>query len=348
MRVQGRTWLSGIAVIAAVPLLLSGCAQPGQSPEPKAESTTVRLVQGGSNEDVGNAYVFKAIELLKAEGINVTLDNVSDPAMALRAVVAGQSDIFLGAPVEAARAVANGDANVRFIASTIQTSNYVVLARPDLTLENLEGATFATAGPSTAGDIIGMAALKELGVDTTKLNRVTVGGTSARVTAILSGQVDLAPVLAPSAVSAVETGKVKILVNAGQALGLYIQKGLIANGDFISNNPNLTQSVVAAFIDAARFSTQDSDGYLKLVAANALDGGLNADEQLTVWNELVAGNFFAVNGALCTEAIDKTMDLESQGEEGLPASERPNDDDWIDATFVRAYLSDKGQSPDEC
>ena len=353
---MGRTLklTASLALVGVTALSISACAtssskagSAGAASTAKAETQTVRIVQGGG-DDFSNAPIYKAIDLMKAQGLTVRLDTVEDPANALRAVIAGKDDIYLGAPVEAATAVANGGADLKYIASTAGASSYVLLARPGFELNNLDGAKFATAGPGSAGDIIATAALTKSGVDVKKIRKVTVGGTSARVTAILSGQVDLAPVLSPAAVPAVATGKVKILLNTGAVLGPYLQQGLIARGDFVTNNKTTVQTVVSAFIDGARFSVADEAGYIAVANAAKMRGTLNDAEEKAAWEQLKEANFFAVNGAICPQSVTTTLEYEYQTPGGLTKESTPKYSDWIDPTFVAAYLKSKGDDPNAC
>ena len=62
--------------------------------------------------------------------------------------------------------------------------------------------------------------------------------------------------LAPDAVSAVATGKVKILLNAGSVLGDYLQQGLIASDSFAASTAT-AQATVTAFLDAERWADSE-------------------------------------------------------------------------------------------
>lgn len=343
-----RTTAALIALTAAVALTLSACS-PGGSPsgspsgsaKPGKLALSVRIISGGS-ESFSDAASHKATELLDAQGIQVTSSIVADPATALRAVISGSADIALLDPVEAIKAVANGDAPVKYIASMSQTTDYVLLAQPKFTLSNLAGATFATAGAGTAGDVIASAALAESKVDMTKVQRVTVGGTTARITAILSGQVDLAPVHAADAVPAVATGKVKIMLNAGKVLGSYLQQGLIASDTFI-NDKATTQAVVSAFIDAERWASSNGTQYIATATSNKLMGSLTAAQATDAYQELKNSKVFATNGAVCEQSVTDTLNHDYKIPGGLTKATTPAYSKWVNATFVNAYLKDKGK-----
>jgi hypothetical protein len=337
--------IGALAAISGLGLLIAGCGGSSGASTSSA-SKTVRLIQGGGL-DYSDAAIYKAMALLKTRGYHVTLANVADPATALRSVLAGKADVYLGAPVEAATAVANGGAKIKYLASVAQTSNYEILALPKFTLHNLLGARLATAGPGTAGQIVAVAALQKLGINTGQIHQVTVGGTSARVTAILAGQVDLAPVLASDAAAAVATGKVKILVNAGTVLGDYLQQGLIASDTF-AGNAGTAQATVTAFLDAEKWATTNESAYIAQAKASNLLGGLTTAEAQAAWSQLHDGHFFATNGALCTSALNLTLGYSYQTPGSLTKSKTPKFSDWVDPTFVNAYLKSHGQAAGTC
>lgn len=337
---------AALAAIGGISLLIAGCGGSSNSPSSSSGSKTVRLIQGGGL-DFSDAAIYKAMALLKAEGYKVSLANVADPTTALRSVLSGKADVYLGDPVEAATAVANASAHLKYIASTAQTSNYEIIALPRITLHNLAGAKLATAGPGTAGQIVAIAALKKLGISSSTVDQVTVGGTSARVTAILAGRVDLAPVLANDAAAAVATGKVKILINTGKVLGNYLQQGLIASASFATDKPT-AQATVNAFIEAERWADSNQSGYISMANANGLAGSLTKSEEQTAWTQLKAGHFFAVNGALCSQAIRQTLSYSYLTPGALTKNNTPILSKWVNTTYVNAYLTSHGKSAGTC
>lgn len=325
-------------------LVASGASAPVAS---ASASKTVRLVLGGGT-DFSDASLYYAITLLKNEGITAQLSNLADPASALEAVISGQSDIYLGDPMEAAVAVGNGGAAVQYVGTIDQTTDYVILAQPKFTLKNLSGATLATAGPGTAGAIIANTALAKIGIDPSSLNDVTVGGTSARVTAILSGQVDLAPALAPSAVAAVATGKVKVLLNAGSVLGKYLQQGMIVSNSIIHSNSALVQKVVSAFLASNRWAMTHEAQFITVANANQLQGSLTTAEEKISWQEFKSGNFFAQNGAICASAISSTENYTYAAGGSLTKANTPSYKSWVNPKYVQAFLKANHQRTSSC
>lgn len=322
---------SGLALSLAALLVPAVVAQAKAQPK----SATVHLLEA-SGFDFSDGDVYRAVQILKAENVKLVISQIADPATALRALIANQGDLYMDAPDTVALAVEGGAKNIRFIDTQYRTSAYVILAQPQFTLSNLNGATLAIASPGSAGQVAAVAALTKLGVDTTQIQQVTVGGTSARVAAILAGQVDLAPALAPAAIPAVDTGKVKILVNTGKVLGSFIQQGLIANTHFTKNKV-VAQKVVNAFIQAGQWSGTNESGYIALANQNQLQGPLTPTQEQEAWQQLHLANFWAQHGGLCPSAIKSTLAYDFKSG-ALDYSKMPKQSAWIDSEFVQAYL----------
>ncbi|HEY5304208.1 MAG TPA: ABC transporter substrate-binding protein [Acidimicrobiales bacterium] len=330
-RRRGLPWLaSGLA------LSLAALSVPAITAAATPKVQTVHILEA-SGFDFSDADLYQATQILKAENINLVLGQIADPATALRALIANQADLYMDAPDTVALAVEGGATNIRYIDSQYRTSAYVVLALPKFTLKNLAGATLAIASPGSAGQVAAVAAFTKLKINVSKIQQVTVGGTSARVAAILAGEVDLAPALAPAAIPAVATGKVKILVNTGQVLGNFLQQGLIANTRFTAKTA-LAQSVVNAFIQADQWSSTHEAGYIALANKNQLKGSLTAAEESMAWTQLQKAGFWALNGALCQSGINSTLYYDYQSGD-LKSSTMPAQNNWIDKHFVHSYLT---------
>lgn len=330
----------GVAVM--VPLVGSAGATA------KKTNQTVRIVLGGSLTFT-DASVYKAIQNLDASHIAVSLSVITDPSSALDAVVSGKADIYLGDPVEAAAAVANGQAPIKYIATVDQTSAYEILALPKYNLSNLSGASIGSAGPGTAGIIIADAALARKGVNISALHTVTVGGTTARVTALLAGEIDLAPAISPAAVAAVATGKVKILLNTGRVLGKYLQSGLIASDSYMKSHRSTVQTVVNAFLNSQKWSAKQESRYIALADAHKLSTTMTPQEQQAAWRQLVNGRFFSTTGAICAAAVAVTEQYTYEtATSALKKTNTPKYGAWVQASFVRQYLKDHHMPRTSC
>jgi NitT/TauT family transport system substrate-binding protein len=261
---------------------------------------------------------------------------------AARTIIANSADAYVGSLPSAILAVKNANANIKVIAVNNQASDYVLLSKPEIaTLQDLAGRTIGISTPGSAADNIIKAALKTKGVDPAIAKYVTIGGTSARVTALLSGQIDAAPVHAADGASAVATGKVKVLFNTGDTIGTYLQSGLIASGDWIKNNREVAQAVVDAFVDASRWANTNKTGYIEL--SKVQFPKMVDAERSSSYDLYIQGKFWPVNGGLSQAAIDAFVKLEQ--EYGTLPKDMPPQAQWVDDSFIKNYVSRKPVMP---
>lgn len=317
------------------PTAVPPTAAPKPTDVPKPVSTgPVRLIGNGA-VDFSSVDVHYWQDSLKKQGVNVDFKWVDAPDTALRAIIAGASEAYCGSLPSAILAVKNTNANLKIIAVNNQATDYVLLAKPEInSLQDLKGKTIGISTPGSAADTIIRTALKSKGIDPEIARFVTIGGTSARMTALLSGQIDAAPVHAADGANAVATGKAKVLLSAGESIGLYLQSGLIASGDWLKKNPQQAQQVVDAFIDASRWAATNKNGYITL--SKELLPKLADAERSSSYDLYVSGKFWPVNGGLGQEGIDRLIKLEQESG-GLP-KDLPPQAQWLDDTFVKNYV----------
>src|SRR4051794_4320939 len=85
-----------VIALVAVAALAAGAstAAPLQNGA-KTAGPTIRLIEAGST-DFSSADVFYFADLMKKNGINVQFNLIPDASSALRTVIAGQADLFIG------------------------------------------------------------------------------------------------------------------------------------------------------------------------------------------------------------------------------------------------------------
>lgn len=330
---------AAFAVTALVAAVTVGVSAPA------AATPTVTFVEAG-DQDFSSVDVLYFVDLMKKSGINVNVQAISSASSALRTVIAGQADIFLGSLPTAILAVLNGGANIKLIAANDQASDYVLVGQAGTTLSNLAGKTMAIDTPGSAGQVAAEIGLQKMGVDPSIIHYVTVGGTSARTTAILAGRVDLAPIHYPSALTAIATGKVVQLVNVGKVIGPYLQSGLIASDGWIKGNPKLVQTVVNDFINAERWAASNKFKYIAYADSHKLSAGLTDDQESKVWDFYRDTNFFGVNGGICFKYITDFAVL--NWKLGTLPKPLPGRDQWLNDSFVKNYLKAHKQKTNTC
>ncbi len=294
----------------------------------------MRLIGNGA-VDFSSVDVQYWADSLKKQGMTVDFKWVDSPDTALRSIIAGAADAYCGSLPSAILAVKNANANVKIIAVNNQATDYILLAKPEIkTLADLKGKTIGISTPGSAADTIIRTALKMKGFTPEDARFVTIGGTSARLTALLSGQIDAAPLHAADAGTAVASGKAQIILSAGESIGLYLQSGLIASGDWMKKSPDQVQQVVNAFIDSSRWAATNKDAYIAY--SKDLLPKLSDAERNSAYDLYIKGNFWPVNGGLGQDGIDRLVKLE-QDAGNLP-KDLPPQSQWLDDTFVKNYV----------
>jgi NitT/TauT family transport system substrate-binding protein len=339
-------WLAVLALAVSIGFGASAASASHTTAVSHADSNTVNVVEAGST-DFSSADVLYWIDLMKKNGINVNFNLIDSAATGLKTVIAGQADVYIGSLPTAFQAVINAAAPIHVIAANDQASDYIILGQNGLNLQNLNGKTMGIDTPGSAGQLSAEIGLKNKGIDPSIVKYVTIGGTAARTTAILAGQIDLAPVHYPSALLAEATGKVQQILDVGQSLGPYIQSGLISNDSFTKGNPQLAQKVVNAFINAERWAASNKYKYVAYAAANKLDNGLTGPQEAQAWQYYKDSNFFGINGGICDKYVTDTVKLNWQLG-SLPKPIPVSRDKLIDRTFVKAYLVAHHQKPETC
>lgn len=339
-------------VAVATALVVVGCGSSDSSGASDASAKsgssgkTVTLI-GAGGADFSSVDIPYFADQLKKAGLNVKFSYVGDVSSAVRALVSGQADLLINAIPDEILAINNGGANTRLIAANNQASDYVIIGKPGTTLQNVAGKTLAIDTPGSAGHVSAILGLSRAGADAKAVRAVTIGNSSAREQAILAGKVDLAPVHYPLALQAEATKKAVDVLDIGKELGPYLQSGLWANEKFLQDRAT-AQKVVDTFIDTERWAAKNKQQYIEWANKNEdTAGGLTKAQQSKVWDYFTGLNFFGVNGGICPKYIDSTIKLNQQLGV-LPKTLKVTKDQWLDASFVQAYLKKENKSPDTC
>jgi ABC-type nitrate/sulfonate/bicarbonate transport system substrate-binding protein len=329
------------ALAAAATLALAGCAPSdgGNTGGDEVDLGTVRII-GIGVPDFTAVDVAKWQENLAEAGFTVDFKTVEEEDAALRAVVAGAADMYIGSLPSLITAVTNADAEVKNVAVNAQSSSYVVLANNDIEdLDDLAGQIVGVNTPGSAGDTIMRLALEAEGFDTDSPEYVVIGGSSARVAALQAGQIAATVAHIGLAESAIATGQFRALLYCGPALGPYLQTGLNVSNAYADENPEAMQAVVDAFIDAQRWAASEKDEYLEL--SETIDSETDLEIRDATYDSLLAQDFWGVDGGIDDESVENWLDISVEA--GDLVEPVPATDDWLDNSYVLDYLERSGE-----
>ena len=323
---------------AAPPTTPGATGGPTADPNPSPgapEKTTLKIVQG-SSPDYTQIALTKSFEYLKDRGITVDFQSVDDTDVATRAVIANQADIVVNSLFFGINAVKEEIPLVTIMADA-QTLDYLFVSIKTVTdVKQLEGGTVGINQPGDLGATVADQCLKFSNIDVTKVDFVQVGGTSARMAALVAGQIMAAPAHAAEALNAQREGGLNVLVDCGKAIGSFLQTGATVTTDWLEENPNLAQHFVDAYIDALRWAEDNKDEYIALSKTVVPD--LADDLRGPAYDVFKDVGLFATNGGLNADSIKKLTDI------GLDAKsiEAPVPDNWYTMDLIESYLARNG------
>ena len=314
-------------------------AAPSEAAGPGEPETDTIRVGFASQPDFTQVMNFKWLDDLEAEGFTVEDNYFESSQDAFRALVAGEVDVAVGTLLSAILLVQESGEGVKVIASDLQAPDYLLISQPEITsLDQLEGARVGISTPGDISDTLTRVVLNREGIDVDAVDFVQIGGTGARMAALLEGQIEAGPAHAAEGLTAAEEGLANLFAY-GTAVPDYLQHGLIVTDDWIASNPNLTQIMVDLFVESTRWANDSKEDYIAL-SADTVEGPSDAarDEAYDIFQEI---SMFAINGGMTEELLQNTVDIEK--EVGTLGDDAPALEEWADPSFVESYLERFGE-----
>ena len=177
-----------VALVAGVVLLAAGNAW-GQKPAMGSKGKI--QIALASIKQVGDLPQLVAAKLLADAGYSVTFQELNTNSQMVEAVLRGEADFGAGSATAAMTAIAKG-AEMAIVFETVRP-DYVLAAKSSLTsVEQLHGARVGIF--STVSDTNLVLQLTLQGHPAVKPHLLIGGVSSARVQAMLAGQMDASPV----------------------------------------------------------------------------------------------------------------------------------------------------------
>jgi NitT/TauT family transport system substrate-binding protein len=172
------------AVVAALALVLSACGNDDDNGGTGGDQGSVRVALGDI-ESIETLALFIALERVRERGVEVELEELADEDLANQAVVAGQSDIGLGAPYS----LIEGSAAPLRIICQLQTTRFFPVADkaafPDW--QALDGETFTVHSRGSTTEAMARLIEQTEGIEFGEISYVS--GSEVRATALLRGNV---------------------------------------------------------------------------------------------------------------------------------------------------------------
>jgi ABC-type nitrate/sulfonate/bicarbonate transport system substrate-binding protein len=306
------------------------------------QGVTVKAVKSGDHafDDVSIGHW---INSLKTDyGITVDFNSVDTADTELRAVVSGATDVGVAMSLTGlVQLVQQSGTDVKLIAADTYASDYQILAKSSIaSVADLKGKTEGISAPGDASELVSHLCLNNQGFDYSSLKIVRIGGTGARVAALLAGQIDIGAAHISDAKAAVaqSKGALKILLDCGKAVGNYPVTGMVATGDWISKNKALAQVLVDEYVNAMRWANDNKDQYVAEAATWVPDS--DPAESAASYDYFKNVGFWPINGGIDLPSLETYLSY--AGQLGVLTGKVPTTDQWVDDSFVKDYLARNG------
>lgn len=339
-KLMRRTGVAALAIGAMV--AMAACSTPSDNGgDNGGEQPTSLRIAFGSSPDYTAVANYKWIEDLEAMGIEVEELYFESSQDAFRALVAGEADVAPTGIVSAILLNMTAGENVKVIANDLQTPDHILMTTPDITDDKqLEGKQVGISTPGDISDVLTRLVFDIRGVDVDKVNFVEIGGTNARIQALMSGQISAGLAHAAEGLAAVKAGGLNNLYALGEFVPGYLQHGLMAMQDWLDENREFAQTLVDTFIDATRWAAENKDGYIEL--SKKYIEGLDDDVRSEAYDIFIDIDMFAVNGGMDVEQLEETVAIE-ESVGTFDGQTVIGIDEWTDRSFVEDYLKRNGK-----
>lgn len=331
------------ATAAATAAAATAAATASAAPTP---STPPNLGKLRINESVTapyeNGYLFVAIDqgYFKEQGLEVERVPSANDQTHQQLFLSGQIDIMKnGAPAAIVVAQKTG---AKIISVTLKNYPFVLVGPKSITtIKDLEGKTLGISAPGAISEIVPKVVLAKLGGDPSKVKVAPVGGTQARLAAVVAGKIDATAMFSYQAPTALAQAPGLHVIQdlAGTIPDILVGAGLdVAGADTIKNRSAALQAYITGIMKGMRFV------YERPMETAAIVKKFLKDEKLEdvqfAFNGYSKSELLPINLDVTKAAWDETSkvlldfkQIESAAAYGV-----------VDMTFVNAALQKLGRA----
>jgi NitT/TauT family transport system substrate-binding protein len=201
----------------ALALVLATTPAPAQSGQ---DTLRIAVPQRGA-WDTGVAEVGQRGGIFKKHGLTLELLYTQGGPESIQAVISGSMDMAVGVGISAAFATFSKGAPIRIIGSEmIGSPDLYWYVKPDSAIRSVADFTGKTVGYSQNGTSSHAALLELLQQANVQAKPTAVGGMSATLPQLMSGQIDVGWAAAPFGLDLVAEGKIRIVARGTEVAAL--------------------------------------------------------------------------------------------------------------------------------
>ena len=238
-------------------------------------------------------WIAKEAGMFKKYGMDTELIFINGSTRGVQSMIAGDID-FAGAVGTSAinGKLAGGD--VVIVNSLVNTLPYYIIGKPEIkSPEDLKGRTAASHIPGTSADFAVRLALRKFGIDYKDIQAVMIGGATARVAAVINGQVDFTMVTDSGKILG-ETAGLKLIVDMAKLKIPFQFSCAVASTALIQRRPQTVENLVKAVAEAVHFFKHNKRETIKIMSkytrgqkAEVLEGSWSAYSELLCKKTLI-------------------------------------------------------------
>src|SRR5687768_2192153 len=209
-------------------------------------------------------WIAKDTGLFKKHGLDVDMLFINGSTRGIQSLIAGDLN-FTGAVGTSAinGRLAGGD--IYIISSLVNTLPYYIVGKSEIkSPEDLKGRSAATHIPGTSADFALRLALKRFGIAYEDIKAVMIGGSPARVAAVMNGQLDFTMVTEPGKIQAEKAG-LKVIVDMAKLDIPFQFTCVVTTGKMIREQPEKVMAFVKAMAEAVHFYKNNKEEVIKIM-----------------------------------------------------------------------------------
>jgi NitT/TauT family transport system substrate-binding protein len=271
-------------------------------------------------------WIAKEAGIFKKYGLDTELIFINGSTRGIQSMIAGDID-FAGAVGTSAMNGAMAGGDVMIVDSLVNTLPYYIIGKSSIkSPEDLKGRAAATHIPGTSADFALRLALRKFGIDYSDIKAVMVGGASARVAAVINGQVDFTMVTDSGKIQGERAG-LKVIIDMAKLKIPFQFTCTVTTKAIIQGRPQTVANMVKSVAEAVHFFKNHKEESIKIMSKYTrgqkpavLEGSWVAYKDL-----LVEDTYPTLEGLNDTLAVQANWD---------PKAAKVNARDFVDLRFV--------------
>jgi len=271
-------------------------------------------------------WVAKDSGIFARYGLDIELIFISGSTRGIQSLIAGDVS-FVGAT---GTAVINGKlagGDIAIISSLTNTLPYYIIGNPAIkSPENLKGKSAGVHIPGTAADFALRFALKRAGLSYKDIKAVTVGGSAARIAAVMSGQLDFTIVPEAEKIRG-EQGGLKVIMDMAKLNIPFQLTCTVTSKKMIRENPDTVRRMVKSTAETVHYYKTHKEQVVKIMQKYTRGQNRQVLEEVYAsYSELLVEDTYPT-----IEGLKNTLEVQASWD---PRAAKAKGEDFVDLRFV--------------